>query len=80
MKNTETIATHTIRTLVEEYGNDCHHQRKITPAREKKNVNAQNWEGKNNKSWGKQLFGISVVMLTEAAVEIPPWDGIVIMG
>ena len=43
-------------------------------------MNAQNWEGKNKKSWGKQLFGIAVVMLTEAAVEIPSWDAIVIMG
>ena len=45
-----------------------------------KNLNVKNWEGKNKKSWGKQLFGIAVVMLTEAAVEIPPWDRIVIMG
>ena len=43
-------------------------------------MNAQNWEGKNKKSCVKQLFGIAVVMLTEAAVEIPPWDAIVIMG
>ena len=50
-----------------------------SPQQGKKNVNAQNWEGKNKKSCGKQLFGIVVVMLTEAAVEIPPWDGIVIM-
>ena len=70
---------HTSRTLVEEYGNDCHHQRKITSARGE-NVNVKNWEGKNKKSWGKQMFGISVVMLTEAAVENPPWDAIVIMG
>ena len=54
--------------------------RERSPQQGKKNVNAQNWEGKNNKSWGKQLLGIAVVMLTEAAVEIPPWDRIVIMG
>ena len=51
-----------------------------SPQQGGENVNAQNWEGKNKKSWGKQLFGIAVVMLTEAAVEIPPWEGIVIMG
>ena len=54
--------------------------REISPQQGKKNVNVKNWEGKNKKSCGKQLFGIAVVMLTEAAVEIPPWDRIVIMG
>ena len=54
--------------------------RERSPQQRGKNVNAQNWEGKNNKSWGNQLFGIAVVMLTEAAVEIPPWDGIIMMG
>ena len=53
---------------------------KYHPNKGKKNVNVKNWEGKNKKSCGKHLFGIAVVMLTEAAVEIPPWDGIVIMG
>ena len=53
--------------------------RERSPQQGKKNVNAQNWEGKNRKSWGKQLFGIAVGMLPEAAVEIPLWDGIVIM-
>ena len=54
--------------------------RERSPQQGEKNVNAQNWEGKNKKSWVKKLFGIAVVMLTEAAVEIPLSDRIVIMG
>ena len=42
--------------------------RERSPQQGKKNVNAQNWEGKNKKSWGKHLFGIAVVIITEAAV------------
>ena len=54
--------------------------RERSPQQGGENMNAQNWEGKNKKSWGKQLFGIAVVMLTEAAVDSPLWDRIVIMG
>ena len=43
-------------------------------------MNAQNWKGKNIKSWSKQMFGIVLLMITESAAELPPWERIVIMG